>query len=179
MALSLILQTMTGGMAMVMTPTLAQTEVPPGPEGQAVAVASITTGILAYSRWPDNGGPITLCVAGQSAATARLSNRTLVGGRPLLISRRPSAPVPTEGCDAIFIAGLPPAESRRLLRSVIDRPVLTLDENSDGCAVGVMFCIRPAARGGMTFDLDIDAVSRSRIRVDPRVLALGRRTVTP
>jgi hypothetical protein len=178
MAFPTILHTLVNSVALVLTPVLAQTEVQPGPDGQALAVADIVAGILSYSRWPDNRGPVTLCVLGQSAMAMRIYSRTLVGGRQMVARRLPGLPAPDDRCDALFIATLPSAEQQRVLRAVIDRPVLTLDDGMNGCAIGVMFCIRPAARGGMTFDLDIDAVSRSQVRVDPRVLSLGRRAVT-
>lgn len=178
MAFPAVLQSLANGIALVLTPVLTQTDVPAGADGQATAVADIVGGILSYSRWPNPRGPITLCIAGLSPMTSRIANRALVGGRQLLVSRRNNLPVPIEGCDAVFLATLPVGEQQRLLRSAIGLPVLTLDEGTNGCATGVMFCIRPAARGGMTFDLDIDAVTRSRVRVDPRVLTLGRRAVT-
>jgi hypothetical protein len=152
-----------------------QTEVPPGPGGQATATATIVSGVLSYTSWPENNQPVTLCIAGRSPLTSRVTPRNLLNGRRMLVQRLESAGSAYGGCDAIFVGNVPLAEQRRIVRVATNAAVVTLDENSDGCVDGIMFCLRPAANGGMTFDLDIDAVSRSRVRVDPRVLSLGRR----
>lgn len=178
MAVSSILLSLTYSTGLILLPALHQTDVEQTPDGPAVAVANIVTGILSYSRWPEQRNPVRLCIAGQSAITARITSRPLIGGRTMVVSRRPGNAVSVEDCDAIFLASVTAADQQRLLRAAAGRPLLTLNEAGNGCVPGVMFCIRPAARGGMTFDLDIDAVSRSRVRIDSRVLLLGRRAVT-
>jgi hypothetical protein len=167
------------GAAILLSQASMQSDVPPGPEGRAIAVATIISGVLSYTRWPEENGTVTLCVAGRSPLAARIVPRTLVNGRRMVVQRLETGGSTYGGCDAIFLAGVPIAEQRRAIRLTTGQPVVTLDENSDGCVIGVMFCIRPAASGGMTFDLDIDAVSRSRVRIDPRVLSLGRRSARP
>lgn len=155
-------------------PLAAQTEVPPGADGPALAAADIVSGILAYTRWPDNGGPVVLCVAGQSRLSQQLSDRRLPSGRAMVVTRRSPSSLPGTGCDAIFLAALARPEQERIARAANGEAIVTITDNDPECSSGLMACLR-LVRGGMTFDLSLDAVSRSRVRIDPRVLMLADR----
>ena len=160
--------------ALSVMPTAVQTEVPDGFDGPAIAAADIVTGILSYTRWPSSDGAVRLCVTGQSALTARLADRTLVNGRRMTVVRRAPGSLPGEGCDAIFLAGLPLREQERITRAAQGAAIVTMTDADPACDVGVMACLRPLP-GGMSFDLNLDAVSRSSVRIDPRVLMLATR----
>lgn len=152
----------------------AQTAVGDGPDSVAIASADAVAGILAYSRWPDPTPRVRLCVAGASAMTARLADRTLVDGRSLAVSARPAGSLPGDGCDAIYLARIVPSELERIARAASGRGIVTMTDSDPACLSGLMFCFRMVT-AGLTFDLNIDAVSRSGVRIDPRVLSLGRR----
>jgi hypothetical protein len=78
------------------------------------------------------------------------------------------------GCDAVYVGTVSAAERSRLIAQVNGQAIVTIVENDPNCLSGMMFCLQ--MRGGaLTFELNFDAVSRSRVRVDPRVLALARR----
>lgn len=156
-------------------PVAAQTEVPEGPTGPAAAAADIVAGILAYTRWPRAEGPVRLCVAGQSALSIHLADRTLVSGRRVSVSRRTAGSLPGEGCDAVYLAGLPPRELERIGRGAQGAAIVTITDADPACDSGIMACLK-LVPGGMSFDLNIDAVSRSNVRIDPRVLVLARRS---
>ena len=156
-------------------PLAAQTEVPDSLDGPAVAASVIVGGLLAYSRWPDNGSPVNLCVAGQSRFTQLLADRTLPSGRRMVVTRHMPGSMPGRGCDAIFLAAVPPAEQARIARAAAGAAIVTLTDNDPGCDSGIMACLR-LVPGGMTFDLNLDAVSRSGVRIDPRVLMLANRS---
>ncbi len=160
--------------ALSVMPTAVQTEVPDGVDGPAAAAADIVAGILSYTRWPSSDGPVRLCVAGQSPLTARLVDRALVNGRRMTVVRRASGSLPGGGCDAIFMARLPLREQERIARAAQGTAIVTMTDADPVCESGVMVCLRLVA-GGMSFDLNLDAVSRSSVRIDPRVLMLATR----
>jgi hypothetical protein len=90
---------------------------------------------------------------------------------------RPTGPLDqtADQCDVLYLATLQPASNARLLAAVRGRAVLTVAEDDPTCRGGAMFClhVRP---NDIAFELNLDAVSRSGVTVDPRVLRLSRGT---
>ena len=161
--------------ALSVAPTNAQSGVPATPDGQAVTTAEMVGAILSYTHWPNGApSPVRLCVVGPSPWAGRLDDRTLLNGQPMRVARTSQLP-PVNQCDAMFIGRIDPPQRQRTVRDVAGRAIVTIEDGGDGCTFGMMFCLRQTV-GGMTFDLDIDAVSRSTVRIDPRVLSMGRRT---
>lgn len=160
--------------ALAIAPMLAQSAIPDGDDGPAIAAATIITGILSYSHWPRTSGAVQLCIVGTSALADQLSDRRLVNDRPLQVRRLEPAAIPDAGCDAIFSGRLPTSNRRAIVAYAADKPVVTLTDDDPQCRSGTMICLR-RVRAGLTFDLNIDAVSRSQVRIDPRVLTLAQR----
>jgi hypothetical protein len=156
-------------------PFTTQTVVSDAGDGNALATAEITAGILSYTHWPAVTNPVRLCMVGASSNTSRIGNRRLVNGRQLIVSRTAVADADASHCDAVHIGRVSATERANIQRAIIGQPIVSMTDNDPQCLSGAMFCLRNAAGGGITFDLNIDAVSRSRVRVDPRVLALARR----
>lgn len=165
-------------MALSVVPTAVQTEVPEGADGPAIAAADIVHGVLSYSRWPTADGPVRLCLAGQSRLMARLDSATLPSGRRMVVSRHTLASLPGGGCDALFVGGAGAGDLGRIARAASGAAVITMTDSDADCGSGFMICLRRSA-GGMTFDMSIDAVSRSTVRIDPRVLMLATRGRRP
>ena len=67
---------------------------------------------------------------------------------------------------------------RRLIASTTGRPVVTIVEADLACRSGAMFCLLYAPQS-LSFRLSIDAVSRSTVRIDPRVLRLRKEAIEP
>ena len=160
-------------MALSVVPTAVQTDIPAGADGPAIAAADIVAGILSYTRWPSGTGPVRLCIGGGSPLAARMVARTLVNGRTMTVTRRAPGSLPGDGCDAIFIGGVPTRELERIARASSGQAIVTMTDADPDCGSGMMVCLRRVG-GGMSFDLSIDAVSRSTVRIDPRVLSLAR-----
>lgn len=155
-----------------------QTAVPEGPDGAAVAAADLIDAIVAYSRWPARSSPVTLCIAAPSPLTARIAAAALADGRRTVVERYPADALPAAGCDVIVTGSASAEDQRRIARAASDRPVLTISLSDPLCRSGMMACIRES-EAGMIFDLNLDAVARSQVRIDPRVLAIGRRRARP
>lgn len=138
----------------------------------AVETARIVTGIIEFTRWPGPAAPLTLCVAGPAQHAARLDGLRLADGRT--IQRRQVAPLPIAvgGCNALYIGQVEPAATRALTAAARGRAVLTIAEADPTCRSQAMFCMVHEPRS-ISFRMNIDAIARSGLRVDPRVLRLA------
>ena len=77
---------------------------------------------------------------------------------------------------AVLFERLPPIldlRGRALVHTRESERFLVLAEADPPCAGEAMFCLMHQ-RDALSFQLDIDAVARSAVRIDPRVLRLAR-----
>lgn len=154
-----------------------QTPVPEGATGQTLAVARVVSGILSYTRWPSEPVSLRLCVAGTprfADGLTALPARSARSARRMEVLRITGASVAPEGCRALYLGRLDADERRRLLVAARRQPIVTIDENDPPCRAGAMFCLHVAS-SSVAFELNLDAVSRSSVRIDPKVLLLSRR----
>ena len=149
-----------------------------GPE--RLNVAETVRGILSYARWPDESRPLRLCITGRSPHADAL----LAQGMSPLTQRAvtalriaPDADVASQ-CDALYVGDLEENSWRNLFAHIAGRPVLTMCERSPICMIGGMFCLEvdSASSASVPFEVNLDSVARSGVRVNPQVLRLGRRT---
>lgn len=77
-------------------------------------------------------------------------------------------------CDALYLGELPNAERQQLVADAAGHPVLTISERDESCTQGAMFCLNIGA-DRVTFDINLDRVARSSVRVSPSVLKLARK----
>lgn len=160
------------------TPQLAvqsasQTIVEDSAIGMARGVNRMIGGIVSYAKWPDAapGAARTMCVVG----TPQLSNNLAptVPGGPVISVRR-STPAAGMGgdCDIIFFGRMPVADRQRLIAWVRARPVVTITDDDPTCSHGAMFCLLGRA-SNLSFSVNLDAITRGTVRIDPRVLKIG------
>ena len=142
-------------------------------DDQARGVARMVGGIISYSRWPGRGeDTIAICTMGATRYAARLGEADGAAGRP--VSARAIAPgssAAAQGCDVLYLGGTTATQQQRAIAAVHGQPVLSIEEDDPACRSGAMFCV-VLNGGGLTFRLNVDAISRGTVRVDPRVLRL-------
>lgn len=148
---------------------IAETRVPPG-QHDAV-VARTVGGMISYTRWPEPRAVLHLCVSGATAHARAFGRVGQAAGRPVnaqLIAPGSAA----QGCDVLYLGMMNAADRQRMMRAIRDRPVLSIAEADADCRGGTIFCLQilPERVG---FRLSIDAVSRSAVRIDPRVLKIA------
>ena len=129
--------------------------------------------ILEYTRWPRERSPLQLCVVGPPQHGDRLGGIVLAGGR--LVERHDVAEDAGSmggACDALYLGRLSLPAMRRWTAQMRGAAVVTIAEDDPACESEAMFCLLFTAES-LTFRLNIDAVSRSGVRIDPRILRMS------
>jgi hypothetical protein len=145
----------------------------PGESTYAGAVGRTVKAVIDYTRWPQLHDPLVLCVVGPALHAGRLGAIRLADGRQ--VERRNVAPSVQAlgGCHVLYIGQVPVAAQRQLVAAVRGKGVLTIAEadpgNSSEAVISLSY--QPSAP---SFRLNIDAVSRSGLRIDPRVLRISQ-----
>lgn len=143
---------------------------------RAKAVTQVVLGILSYARWPVEPAQLRLCVVGPTQYTDDLvKGSTQASGRAVTVQRLlADNPAIASDCDAVYIGKLTADERGRLFASLIGQPILSISEGSDPCTVGSLFCLR-VSDDQVSFEVNLDSVARSGVRIHPSVLQLSRR----
>ena len=147
-----------------------------------VQVARMVSGIVGYARWPIQAEAYSFCSAGE-AVHLRNPQESLahVVDRPIsahLLAQHDGAS-DLAACDILYFGSMPSTQRSRLLALTAGRPILTITEDDALCEDATMFCL--AIRGSdVRLLANLDAIARSGIRIDPKVLQLlQRRLVQP
>ncbi|AVK07734.1 MULTISPECIES: YfiR family protein [Pseudomonas aeruginosa group] len=149
-------------------------------EQRSNAVSQVLLGIFSYVRWPKEPTVLQLCVVGPTEyADGMLRGMVQANGRRVQVERR-AVDSPGLGtlCNVIYLGVVDERERRQVFHSLAGHPVLSISERGSECSVGSMFCLNV---GGprITFEVNLDSIARSGVRVHPSVLKLARRQATP
>jgi hypothetical protein len=143
------------------------------------AVRQVVLGIISFTRWPTPPARLHLCVSGRPDYAQGLADTLQVGSTPLEV-QHVQFDDSTLGatCQVVYLGDLSDIERQRVSAAVAGHPVLTIAEHDPSCTAGSMFCLNVDGER-VTFDINLDAVARSGVRVHPNVLNLARRPVAP
>ncbi len=115
-----------------------------------------------------------MCIIGPALHSARFDGMTLPSGRKVRSANlAPNTASLIGNCDVVYIGQLAMPAMRQITARVRGAPVLTIAEADPQCRSEAMFCLL-FEQHSLSFQLNIDAVSRSSVTVDPRVLRLSR-----
>ena len=151
------------------TGLIAETRVPPGQ--QDAVVARTVGGMISYTRWPAPRAVLHLCVSGTTAHAGAFDRVDQAAGRPVNAQRIAPGSA-AQGCDILYMGVMQAVDRQRMMRAIRDRPVLSIAESDPACRGGTIFCLQ-VLPDRVGFRLSIDAVSRSSVRIDPRVLQIA------
>ena len=148
---------------------------PMEPEGGRASVTTVVSGVIGYTRWPTPMSGIRVCAVGAGPGVDELAGRadsaaSKVNMRVHVVSDSGDA---SNQCDVIYVGRLAGNAARELLQRTVGRPVLTIGEGTDFCTDGGMFCLLTDAVAAR-FTVNLDAVARSGLRVNPWVLRIAR-----
>ncbi|VWC77256.1 hypothetical protein BLA18110_02468 [Burkholderia lata] len=143
------------------------------------AVRQVVLGIVSFTHWPTTPVRLHLCVTGRPDYASGLTD-TLQAGSTLLDVQRVRFDDPALGiaCDIVYLGNLSADERARVRAALAGHPVLTISEHDPSCTSGGMFCLNVDGER-VSFDINLDAVARSGVRVHPNVLNLARRPGAP
>ena len=142
-------------------------------------VRQVVLGIVSFTHWPTAPTHLHLCVTGRPDYARGLIDPLQAGSTPLDVQRvGVDSPVLGSACDVVYFGNLSDDERQEVRDAVAGHPVLTISEHSPSCTTGSMFCLNVDDEH-VTFAINLDAMARSGVRVDPNVLKLGRRPMTP
>lgn len=143
---------------------------------RAKAVTQVVLGILSYARWPAEPNPLRLCLVGPTEyADDLIKGNVQNSGHALQVRRLLAGDASvSSGCDAVYIGKLDNAQRDQLFKAINGHPVLSISEADDPCTVGSLFCLRVGDQQ-VAFDVNLDSVTRSGVRIHPSVLQLSRR----
>ena len=147
--------------------------VAPGGDPYAGAAARTVRAIMDYARWPERRDALTLCVTGSAQHAEQLIGWRMADGRQVQRRNVAASPAALAGCDVVYIGAVAMPVQRQLTAAVRGRGVLTIAEADPANTSEAMFAFiyKPNA---LNFRLNIDAVSRSGMRIDPRVLRIAQ-----
>ncbi|WP_175857550.1 YfiR family protein [Burkholderia anthina] len=143
------------------------------------AVRQVVLGIVSFTRWPTTPVRLHLCVTGKPDYAGGLTDTLQAGSTVLDVTRvRFDDPALGIACDVVYLGTLDNDARARVRNALTGHPVLTIAEHDASCTAGAMFCLTVDGER-VTFDINLDAVARSGVRVHPNVLNLARRPLTP
>ncbi len=142
-------------------------------EGVANATAHVVSSIAAFTRWPAAQRTLRLCVVGQAEHGGSLDAIGQIAGKVTTTVRATAENASSAGCDILYLGRMGAEALRGQVASAREQRVLTIAETDPHCRSGAMFCL-VHLEDGLTFELNVDAISRSGLRVDPRVMRIGR-----
>lgn len=159
----------------------AQTQAQPPEDEHEQSVARTVVGILGYTRWPAESPVLRLCLVGATDYADGLLqgvDRT-VSHQRLEIRRVAPADLRDLGeCEGLYVGQIDDGVWRRLMEQLAGQPLLTISERGELCRIGAMFCLRRRGEG-TGFEVSLDSVARSGLRINPKVLQLARHRSVP
>ena len=157
-------------------------QAPPTPAQQSAADATLRSSMLynfaKFTHWPGNalatGGPIVLCVVGDSAVAGALRETTMgrkIAGRALIV-REPAADGRLQACQMLYVAGA----DARLVSDVLSRlgrsPVFSVGDSPVLTRLGGVAHLF-TENGRLRFAINVEAAGRAGLRLNSRFLELA------
>lgn len=141
---------------------------------QPSRLAMLFWGIVGYTHWPEEKKSLRVCLSEDDSHSAliRQSGREVKSKYSIVMRSAPENV--SASCDILYVSGA--SAAGRLPRSLIGTQVLMIGNGSEFCSMGGMFCL--LSGGGKNIDsfaVNLDAISRSPLRVNPQVLRLSKR----
>lgn len=172
-------------MALLAAPLLAGAGIETTPVAHTIApsdaggkngTAQLVRYIVEYTRWPVKPDPIVLCVVGQANYALRPGVFPIAGGRNMRERQLSLADLGSaQSCNALYLGNMSLASMRNWTAAVRGGAIVTIAERDPDCASEAMICLIRLQRT-ISFEINVDAVSRSKVRIDPRVLRLSAGT---
>lgn len=132
--------------------------------------------VIEYTRWPAADKPALLCVTAGGARGADLLRAMPSRPAALRLDTREieANRNPPTACDVVVFEAWDLSIQRQVLRAQADRPVMSVGFGTEFCSDGGILCLALPHAADRHFEVNLDAVARSGLRISPRVLQLAR-----
>jgi hypothetical protein len=134
-------------------------------------VPTIVYSILSYAKWQKTNP--TVCIVNNQELTNKFNNTPTTSTNNYKITNIAATELRNTACNAIVFSTLSPKEEQYLLNNVINFPALTISTNNSQCEEGSAFCLYKRNQQ-LSFKVNLESVSQSRVHIDPRVLLLAK-----
>jgi len=140
-------------------------------------VAQIVYGIVSYTRWPTPLSQLEMCIIGDTRYMDALMASNPMSNHISIRQMALHTPETFDQCQIAYIGFMEISERDALLTQIISKPILIISEPPPACSAGGMFCLQ-FREDNIYFEVNLDTIARSGLRVHPNVLKLGKRKAT-
>ncbi|EJV7173320.1 YfiR family protein [Escherichia sp. 93.1518] len=137
-------------------------------------VRLMVSGIVSYTRWPALSGPPKLCIFSSSRFSTALQDNgaTSLPYLPVIIHSKQEALI--SDCNGFYFGNESPTFQMELIKQYPSKALLLIAEQNAECIIGSAFCLL-INNNDVRFAVNLDALSRSGVKVNPDVLMLARK----
>jgi hypothetical protein len=168
------------GPALLAGSTFGQDSLPPS---EAQIKAAFLLNFARFAEWDPTAVPETstlLFFCFDGAENVRLAFQALADGKEIakrkIINRRITSPADARTCQAVFANDSKRSREAELLKTARDAGALTVGDGPDFLNSGGMIQLL-VDDNRMRFDINLASVSRARIKLSSKLLALARHVV--
>ena len=134
---------------------------------------SLTLSLISYSHFA-NSAATTLCVVGSSNDAMQLQKQAKLSGYNYKILSVDQSSLLKTACQAVYFnSAISLHTQNNLISKFANAEVLTFTTNDIRCESRNVFCIYQAAQQ-YYFKVNLDSLTLSKVRIDPRVLLLAK-----
>ncbi len=130
--------------------------------------------ILSYSKWSNTSRPI-ICVIDNAEASRQFQSNIKQLGYDYQVRAVNSKDFQKTECHVVYFSTTTPQQQQNLIQAYPSRSLLSLSINNPTCEIGSIFCLYNK-KTSSTFKINLDALSYSKVHIDPRVLILAKNT---
>ncbi|MDF2415900.1 MULTISPECIES: YfiR family protein [Acinetobacter] len=130
--------------------------------------------ILSYSKWSNTSRPVICVIDNPDAANQFQANIKQLAYDYQVQAVNTKDFLKTE-CHVVYFSTTTAQQQQNLIQSYPSRSLLSLSTNNPNCETGSIFCLYNR-KTFSTFKVNLDALSYSKVHIDPRVLILAKNT---
>lgn len=134
----------------------------------------LTLTILSYTKWPNTSKPV-ICVLDNPEAANQFQTSVKLLTYDYQVQSVNTKEFPGTECHVAYFSNTSPQQQQSLIQSYPSRYLLSLSTNNPACEIGSIFCLYNR-KSFPTFKVNLDALSYSKVHIDPRVLILAKNT---
>ncbi|WP_161539934.1 YfiR family protein [Glaciimonas sp. PCH181] len=143
---------------------------------RAQNISHVIIGISSYVRWPTPSSELRLCVVGEAKYAGVLMDSAKESSVPPIRAHQlsPKSDVTSAECNIVYIGNIDGAEREKLFAQLNGQPILSISEPGLPSTTRSMFSLK-FRDTQIAFEVNLDAIARSGLRVHPNVLQFAKR----